>query len=85
MKGKIDVNGNLWILRGRYQDGGDSTGEPYKKQLCAYKVDRPCGAHCPLFGTPKRVHGGITAVTIKICQDRTLSFYEFNEGSESFE
>lgn len=78
MKGKIDGCGSLLIKR----------GDQYKEQLCKHNLNDPkreemikcCGDLCPLFGEPKETTLPYKIVCeLKICQDRTLCFDEFED------
>lgn len=78
LKGKIDEEGYLNIVRGK----------EYKEQLCPlpqfadFDV-KYCGDWCPQFGEPLRMQIQSTidmikqSVDLRICQNRILYFYEF--------
>lgn len=62
MKGRIDVNGFLWILRGNI----------FKVMRCPGPCHSECCDDCPHFSEPN-FHG---SQVLKICQGKVLEFTE---------
>ena len=69
MKGRIDENGDLWLMRG----GGDRMQEcPHADTLVL------CGDWCPLFGEPHVMAERPTFTRLVLCRKEWL-FKEFKD------
>ena len=75
MEGKIDKQGNLWILRGGV----------LKQQWCPKKTEGPCGGWCPKFGEPYRSYilgnmgDEIHGASLGLCERDQLFFTELED------
>ena len=78
MKGLIDKEGNLYIVR---------VNEP-TPQFCPHK-SQPCGDHCPKFGEPyssqKMDRDGrpVTGQVLNLCDNDQLFFTELKDDRKS--
>lgn len=70
MKGLLESDGNLYILRGK----------EYKEQECPFDTERNwyCGDWCPQMGEPREVVDD-PRIFLPICQNKTLAFEEFED------